>query len=98
MWVDAGFSPDSFWQQTPRSFQLAMAGVRKRVEREGEGRIIGAWLTAAYSGAAQAGKLKPLKHYLKKPARRQTPQEMLAVFRSFHAAGAAMTIRQVSLK
>lgn len=96
MWVDAGFEPDTFWHQSPRSFQLAMEGVRRRAERDAEAGIVMAWQTAAFVGAAQGGKLKPLKHYLgKRGAKRQAPAEMLAIFHGFKAAGANMKIRRV---
>lgn len=78
MWIEAGFSPDTFYSQTPRHFQLAMEGVRKRLESEAETRLANAWSTGAFSGAANNGKLKPLKHYLRKPARKMDPREMLA--------------------
>lgn len=96
MWVDAGFEPDAFWQQTPASFQLAMRGVRKRMEREADAQVALAWSMAAMSAAAQNNKLKPLKHYLQKRSKPQTAKEMLAVFRAFQANGANMTIRKVS--
>lgn len=98
MWVEAGFSPDLFWLQTPATFQLAMQGVRKRLERENDDRLRLAWETAAMSAAAQANKLKPLKYYLgQRNRKKQTPTEMLAVFRAFQANGAGMTIRRVEL-
>lgn len=96
MWVDAGFEPDTFWHQSPQSFQLAMQGVRKRAEREVESHTALAWQTAAMVATARNGKLKPLKHYLgKRGQRQQTPQEMLAVFEGFKAAGANMKIRRI---
>lgn len=93
MWIQAGFAPDAFWHQTPLHLQLAMQGVRKRLVAENEAETRVAWTTAAFSGAAQAGKLKPLRNYLRK-ARRQTPQEMLAVLKSFQAGGAKMKIER----
>lgn len=94
MWVRAGFPPDSFWIQTPRGFQLAMKGVRQRLKTEAEARTEQAWHTGAFGAAAQAGKLKPLRKYLRKSGQ-QTPAEMLAVLRSFQAKGAKMTIERI---
>lgn len=97
MWVDAGFSPDAFWHQSPATFQLAMEGVRKRLEREAEADVRLAWQVAAMSAAAQAGKLKPLRHYLAKQPGQQTPAQMLAALREFQARGARMKIERVRL-
>lgn len=92
MWVQAGFTPDTFWHQTPASFALSMKAVRKRLEREDDDRLVMAWQTAALCGAAQAGKLKPLKHYLRKPGPKQKQSDMLAILKEFQARGAGMKI------
>ena len=92
MWVESGFDPDAFWHQTPDTFSLAMTGVRKRLEREVENQIALAWQTGAFAATAQAGKLKPLRHYLRKPGQKQSPDEMMAVLREFQARGASMKI------
>lgn len=96
MWIQAGFDPDAFWQQTPRHFQIAMQAVGKRREGEAEASVATAWQTGAFSGMAQAGKLKPLKTYLRKEVKAQTPREMLAALKSLKAAGAPMTIRKLT--
>ena len=95
MWVQAGFQPDSFWDQSPATFQACMIGVRARMTQESEGGVVDAWQTAALSGAAAAGKLKPLNHYLRKQTI-QSPAEMLATLRSLNKDGKLMTIRKVS--
>lgn len=95
MWVEAGFDPDAFWHQTPDTFSLAMAGARKRLEREAENQIALAWQTGVFAATAQAGKIKPLAHYLRKPGQRQSPEEMMAVMRSFQEGGAAMRITEI---
>lgn len=97
MWLQAGFQPDDFWHQTPLHFQIAMRGVRKRHEIEADARIAQAWSTAAFSGAAQNGKLKPLKHYLRKTVETQRPHEMLAALKAHQSNGAGMTIRKIKL-
>lgn len=78
MWCEAGFQPDSFWRQSPATFQASMNGVRKRLASEAEADLSLAWHVGAFTGAAQVGKLKPLRTYLKKPARKMDPREMLA--------------------
>lgn len=96
MWVDAGFSPDSFWHQTPRSFQVAMAGVRRRMERDAEARFLLAYDTAALVATAQAGKLKKYEHYARKQeAPAQTPAAMLAALKA--VGGGTMKIRKVKM-
>lgn len=96
MWIQAGFSPEPFWDQTPRHFQLAMEGVRKRLLRDGEADLRLAWHTGGFSASASVGKLKPLRTYLA-GNKAQTPAEMLAVLRSFQAKGAKMTITRIRL-
>jgi hypothetical protein len=98
MWVQAGFPPNDFWQQTPRSFQLAMQGVRKRLENESQEQTRLAWEVGAFSAAAQAGKLKPLRHYLHPEKKAQAPREMLAALLAYQSGGAPMTIRKIERK
>lgn len=95
MWIEAGFDPDSFWHQTPDTFSLAMQGVRKRLEREAELYISTAWHIGVFAAAAQAGKIKPLRHYLRKPGVAQKPNEMIAALREFQARGAKMKITRI---
>ena len=73
-----------------------MEAKARAAKRQGENEIAVAWYTAAFTGAASAGKLKALDHYVKKPKRAQTPEEMLAVFREFAARGTPMNIRQIN--
>lgn len=94
MWVQAEFSPDTFWHQTPRHFQLTMQGVRKRLKHEADAGLANAWQGGAFTGAAMGGKLKPLNHYLSTPGRAQRPRDMLAALLAHQAAGAKMTIRK----
>jgi hypothetical protein len=98
MWIQAGFSPDTFWHQTPAVFQLTMRGIRKRAEQELQASTRLAWETGAFSASASAGKLKPLAHYLKPATRAQTPKTMLAALMAYQAAGAKMTIRKIERK
>lgn len=96
MWVEAGFDPDNFWHQTPDTFGLAMKGVRRRMERESDAQVALAWQTGAFAAAAQAGKLKPLRHYIRKPGPVQKPSEMLSILREFQARGAGMKITKIA--
>lgn len=93
MWVDAGFDPDSFWHQTPRTFQVAMRGVRKRMEREAEARYAHAYDTAWFFAHAQAGSLKKFDHYTKKPEAVTTPTRALAAITSM--GGGTMKVRKI---
>jgi hypothetical protein len=78
-WVEAGFAPDSFWDQTPATFQAVMQGAVKRAERDAEGQIAHAYHTALFNaGTKTKAGLKPLAHYLRKPGRKMSSKEMLA--------------------
>lgn len=94
MWVQAGFPPDTFWHQTPQGFQLAMRGVRKRMESEAQARTALAYETGAFSGLGYHGKLKALKHYTGK-GKAQTPREMATVIQAL-GAKSNMKIRRIT--
>lgn len=98
MWIEAGFAPETFYEQTPRHFQLAMEAVRKRLERDMEAQLTMAWNNAAFTGAAQAGKLKPLRNYLRKAPAAQKPAEMLAAMLAHQSNGVKMTVRKINLE
>lgn len=75
-----------------------MEGIALAAKRKHDNDIFLAWHVAAFSGAAQAGKLKPLSKYLE-PISRSKPQsgaEMLEILRTFKEMGAPMTITQVN--
>lgn len=93
MWVQAGFSPETFWPQTPKHFQLAMRGIRKRLETDAQARTLLAYESGAFAGLAHHGKLKALKHYTRKSAA-QTPREMAAMIKSM-GARSNMKIRRI---
>lgn len=71
-----------------------LAGVRSRLQREREDRLVLSWETAALSVAAQAGKLDPLDQYLAKirPRKPRTAQEIALMFADLAAGGADVTI------
>lgn len=85
MWVQAGFSPETFYPQTPLHFQCAMEAVRKRLEAEQLARMSQAYDSAAFSVMAQNNKLKPFSHYAQKSDRAQSSREMLAMLQSMGA-------------
>src|SRR3546814_7248286 len=58
----AGFDPDAFWRQTPRSYQSAMRGAAIRARIDGEKDIALAHTIASFS---RAKKLERLDHYLR---------------------------------
>ncbi len=66
-----------------------MEGAARAAKRRHDEALSLAWHTAAFGNAAQAGKLKKLKHYLGAGQRRkaQTPEEMLAMLKGFERHG-----------
>lgn len=99
MWCQGGFDPDRFWHQTPRHFQLAMRGVRKRLRSEADSRIRQAHMTATFTALTQSkGGLKPIDHYLRREARRQSPKDLHGIFKAMKASGMPLRIRKVRRK
>jgi hypothetical protein len=94
--VAAGFDPDAFWKQTPRSFVTIMQGAARAAKREHDEGTARAWLTANFSAAAQCGKLKCLSSYVKVERKRQSTDEMLAVLRSIAGSGTPLNIRKLN--
>lgn len=95
MWVHAGFSPDAFWRQSPRNFQLAMRGIRKSLKDQSDEKTRQAWESAAFTAATQThGGLKPLSHYLKSQAEPQTAKQLLNALKTLQSSGADMTFRR----
>lgn len=68
--------------------------MRRRLQREREGRLTLAWETAALCAAAQSNKLDPLDRYLERvrPRAKRSPAEILQVFRDLAAQGADIAI------
>lgn len=52
-WCEAGFDPDAFWDQTPRTVRSALAGHRDRVSREQRTLLTMAWHNARWSSFTQ---------------------------------------------
>lgn len=98
MWCEAGFEPDRFWIQTPYHFQLAMRGVRRKLEAAAEASLRQAWWTGAFAGLTQSKDgLKPLSHYLGQAGEtKMEPDQMLAAFQSMEARGMPIAVRKIS--
>ena len=86
--------PDSFWGQTPATFDAIMSGARKRIEMDAEGALATVHAAAQFTALASHGKLKPLKSYTaQRPSK--AGAEMLATLRQLQSRGAKMNIRRV---
>ncbi|MEM6493698.1 MAG: hypothetical protein AAF650_04895 [Pseudomonadota bacterium] len=90
--MQAGFDPDSFWQQSPIHFQIAMRGVRRRLELEEETQLVSAWHIASLTARTQTKeglpkldellkRLRDLRRREANPGARQSYSEMLANMR-----------------
>jgi hypothetical protein len=96
MWVQAGFDLAEFWQQTPRHFQIAMQGARKRLEAERTAAVRQAWETAAFTAATQRpGGLKPLAHYLPRFGTKPSPGELADRLMALSAGGRFLRVKQI---
>lgn len=93
VWTEAGFGPDSFWDQTAATFEAAIGGVRRRAEREAADRIVQAHATALFMRVKKlSGDVR--KYLPAKDGGKQSPDDMLAMLRALQAGGAPMTIRK----
>src|SRR3546814_4003236 len=57
LWSEAGFDPDSFWRQTPRTLKAIMAGYSARVKWAHRERMSAAWHGAAFERSKKMPKL-----------------------------------------
>lgn len=74
-----------------------MEGAALAAKRRHDSDTALAWQAGMFGAAAQAGKLKKLGHYLsQKPAKPQTPQEMIAILQEFKDRGVPMNIKRVN--
>lgn len=61
-----------------------MRAARRRLKAEGENRTTQSWQAGAFAGLAQSKSgLKPLDHYLRRPPRKMSAEEMLATMTAF---------------
>jgi len=93
IWAE-DFDPDTFFQQTHRTLTAALRGRRARDTLEAKRDLAAAWNTAAFTGAASVGKLKPLSQYLSDPEqdRRTKSAQAIAFFHRMKASGAPVEI------
>lgn len=87
MWCQAGYDPDSFWKQTPRTLQQALGGYRRRREAEIEALAYQALVSAGLSRWPKSKRLPSLKYLLgegkKGPAKIQSADELAANARAW---------------
>lgn len=86
------FSPDSFGQQTARTFIAAMRGRASARRRQAERDLILAYNTGAFS---RASKVKPLSHYLRELRGDDGSMAALSYFRALKSKGVNVTITRV---
>jgi hypothetical protein len=93
--VTAGFDPDGFWKQTPKSFVAVMEGAARRQKREFDLAITQAWHAVAFD---RTKRLKGLADYLvvKPKYKAQTPEAMFAALMQMQAGGAPLSIREIN--
>ena len=102
--MEAGFTPDTFWRQTERSYVLAIEGAADRSKREIEREQMVAYTSAALNGLAFVGKLKPYEEHFPNPANSAEastmPPEgakMLSAIFKLKQRGVPMKIERVNL-
>jgi hypothetical protein len=95
IWVSEGFQPETFWQQTERSFAASIEGRIEVREREAEAAFLLAYNTGAFSGIAAAGKLKKFAYYNQKPSKVRNAANLLGMLRGMKKKGTPMTIERV---
>src|SRR3546814_76848 len=81
LWSEAGFDPDSFWRQTPRTLKAIMAGYSARVKWDHRERMSAAWHGAAFERSKKMPKLTEVLGDEEKPKQRSNDQ-MLQMLRS----------------
>lgn len=89
------YSPETFFEQTARTFIAAMNGRRKAQKRNAERDLILAYNTGAFS---RATKVKPLNYYmnqLRGAGKRSASADALSFFGKMKAAGFPVSIKRV---
>ena len=69
-----GLKPAEVWELDLWEFNSCVRAYAERQKQLAEQAHQQAWQTAAYTGAAFAGKLKDYKHYTKKAKKAQAPK------------------------
>lgn len=97
MWIEEGFSPDLFWAQTGRSFQIAVEARFEARKAEARDDTRRAWQIANFAGASFGGKLQDLDHYLPTEGG-EKPQSVAALFgflMKMRRKGLPMTVERI---
>lgn len=88
--------PAEFWEQTARSFSGALRARLENAKREARAEIVRSWNLAALVGAAFAGKLKPLNHYLASTEdKSRGGAALLGALMAMKKKGVPMTIERI---
>ena len=89
-YVAAGLDPAEFWRITPRVFEVHLAGAVDRLEREQSDRAWLAWHIAALQRTKKLPRLRDLQPRSRPKTGAQSPAEMIAIARQWHAKIKAM--------
>src|SRR3546814_4491365 len=81
LWSEAGFDPDSFWRQTPRTLKAIMAGYSARVKWDNRERMSAAWNGEAFERSKKMPKMTEVLGDEEKPKKRSN-DKMLQMLRS----------------
>lgn len=86
LWAEAGFDPDGFWRQTPRTLDVILTGYVQRRRIEQEQALSLAWHIEALARAKRLPTLEKLlgRHEARVPVS-QSNDEMLAALRAWAA-------------
>src|SRR3546814_270114 len=95
LWSEAGFDPDSFWRQTPRTLEAIMAGYSARVKWDHRERMSAAWHGAAFERSKKMPKLTEVLGDEEKPKQRSNDQ-MLQMLRSIQKQSGGLKIVKVA--
>ena len=88
MWAEAGFDPDSFWNQTPRRLDAILTGYVQRRRIEAEQAISTAWHTEAFARVKRLPTLDKALGRKPPPPKDQSNDELLAAMRTWAAMSA----------
>lgn len=97
LWIEEGLDEADFWRQTGNTFQIVMnARFEARKNRYRDDTIL-AWQIGNFAGAAFAGKLKDLSHYLADPTEDKSRggAQLLGLFMSMKKRGAPIKIERL---
>lgn len=81
-----GIEPLTFWQLTPREFEVLVKAYHERNKRETEQQIVAAYLTAYWHRVKKMPSLKDVLGHKHTQKQKKTPEEMLEVVKRLNAA------------